>query len=234
MPNPSGWQQHKSGWIMLALGIAGMVVGLVGGLPAVVALLPQQTPDSVPEVGLLSADALSTDLLDAPILAATATPAIPPTPVYIVVHISGAVAQPDVYAMPPDARVADVVRAAGGLMPDADSEHINLAEHIQDSQHIHVPRIVERGTSENNPAPFSTDAPPSRSQLGNGLAKQINLNTASLAELDTLPNIGKVTAQRILDYRTTNGAFTSVDDLQQIEDIGPALIEGIRPLVHVE
>lgn len=156
-----------------------------------------------------------------PTLAATATPG------HVVVYISGAVVRPDVYTLPHDARVKDVVMAAGGFTIDANSERINLAAYIRDAEHIHVPYSGEdlaattssEVTTENQPEPVA-DA-------------LININSASAVELEELPGIGPALSQRIVDYRTANGPFASVEDLKSVKGIGPAAFEHIRDLVTV-
>jgi competence protein ComEA len=147
-----------------------------------------------------------------------------PTAETAIVYISGAVLRPDVYRVPAAARVKDVVLAAGGLAADADVGRVNLAEHVADAQHIHIPR-----EGEAEPAPALADdntEPASQGAL-------VNLNTASAAELDGLPGIGPAILQRIEEYRTTNGPFQSVEDLRKVKGIGPALFAKIAPLVTV-
>jgi competence protein ComEA len=163
-------------------------------------------------------DPISADLPSAP--RSTDTPAAPST---VVVYVSGAVSAPDVYVLPLDARIKDLVLAAGGLTADADPERINLAERLKDSEHIHVPRQGE-ALDDAAVAADAADATP------NGL---LDLNTASASDLDGLPGIGKSFADRIIEYRTTNGPFTSVDDLQKVKGIGAALFAKIAPLVSV-
>lgn len=146
------------------------------------------------------------------------------TPVaeYVIVYISGAVLHPDVYQLPPDARVKDVVLAAGGLAEDAAAEQINLAERIADAQHIHIP-------SQNEAA-----AAPAAEPAGASAAIEdalLNINTASAADIEDLPGIGPAFAQRIVEYRTANGPFQSVEDLQKVKGIGPALFADIAPLI---
>lgn len=149
-----------------------------------------------------------------------------PLPSPVVVYISGAVRHPDVYQLPPDARVNDVVQAAGGFTEDADRIRINLAAHIQDAQHIHVLRVGEdpllSDTQMGEPAPSGSVVP-----------NVVNINTATVAELDQLEGIGPVLAQRIVDYRTENGSFTSVDDLQNVRGISAALVDRLRAYVTV-
>jgi competence protein ComEA len=146
------------------------------------------------------------------------------TAAYAIVHISGAVLHPEVYRLPAEARVKDVVLAAGGLTEDAAVDRINLAERITDAQHIHIPRQnepeAEADTASEDAAESSTDAP-------------LNINTASAADLDGLDGIGPSIAQRIVEYRTTNGPFQSVEDLQQVKGIGPTLFAKIAPLITV-
>jgi competence protein ComEA len=142
----------------------------------------------------------------------------------VVVYISGAVRAPDVYQLPKQARIKDLVVAAGGFADDAAPDQINLAERLTDGQHIHVPRLGEPAApTDNGSAPKDE---PAAQQL-------LDINIAGQAELDGLPGIGQALAQRIIDYRTSNGAFKSVDDLRNVKGIGPALFEKIAPLITV-
>jgi competence protein ComEA len=150
----------------------------------------------------------------------TDTPSLPST---VIVYISGAVGAPDVYELPSDARIKDLVLAAGGLAADADSERINLAERLKDSEHVHVPR---QGESPDDGAVVADTA-------GAAQGGSLDLNTASASDLDSLPGIGQSFADRIIEYRTTNGPFTSVEDLQKVKGIGAALFAKIAPLVSV-
>jgi competence protein ComEA len=147
-----------------------------------------------------------------------------PTAAFVIVYISGAVQQPDVYEVPAAARVKDVVLAAGGLTEDAAIDEINLAEHVADAQHIHIRR---QGESPSSSAPTGDDA------VRDSKDGPLNLNTASAADLDGLPGIGQSLAERIIEYRTTNGPFKSVEDLQKVKGIGPALFAKLAPLVAV-
>jgi competence protein ComEA len=140
------------------------------------------------------------------------------------VYISGAVQQPDVYQVPAVARVKDVVLAAGGLTEDAAIDEINLAERVADAQHIHIRR---QGESSSSPPSASEDT------AGEGQGGPLNLNTASAADLDDLPGIGQSIAERIIEYRTTNGPFQAIEDLQNVKGIGPALFAKLAPLVAV-
>jgi competence protein ComEA len=147
-----------------------------------------------------------------------------PTAAYAIVYISGAVHQPDVYQVPVAARVKDVVLAAGGLTEDAVIDDINLAEHVADAQHIHI-----RRQGESPPSPAS----PTDNAAEGAKDGPLNLNTASAADLDSLPGIGQSIAERIVEYRTTNGPFQSIEDLQKVKGIGPALFAKLAPLIAV-
>ena len=135
----------------------------------------------------------------------------------IYVHVSGAVAAPGLYVLAASARVVDAVAAAGGLAPDADVGAVNLARPLSDGEQLSVPL---RGAADEG-------APPS---AGDG---RVNLNTADLAALDTLPRIGAAMAQRIIDWREGNGRFTSVEDLLAVPGIGDKMLESLRDLVTV-
>lgn len=146
----------------------------------------------------------------------------PSTVPALVVQAAGAVVRPGLYRLAPGARVDDLVTAAGGMTPDADPDRINLAAPVADGQKVYVPRVGE-------PIPADVGA-----STSSGSAPQpIDLNSASVAQLDGLPGIGPATAQAIIDYRSQHGRFRSVDDLLNVRGIGAAKLEQIRPLVRV-
>ena len=154
----------------------------------------------------------------------TVAPTVPPTLTPIRVYISGAVATPGVYTLPPHSLVNDALKAAGGATAEADLEKINLAQEVRDQQQIHVPRKGEATPGQATPGPGG--ATPG--------AHKININTATLAELDTLPKIGPVTAQNIIDYRTRSGPFKKVEDLKNVSGIGDMTFEALKDLITVE
>jgi competence protein ComEA len=135
------------------------------------------------------------------------------------VYVSGAVNQPDVYELSPGSIIKDALLAAGGATEDADLNRINLALQVVEGQHIYVPHQGE----ENLPV-----APPSEPFVVGG---KVNLNTADLATLETLPGIGPTMAQRILDYRQAHGPFESIETVMEVSGIGPATFESIRDLI---
>jgi len=130
----------------------------------------------------------------------------------LVVHVAGAVRRPGLYRLAEGKRVADAVARAGGATAPADTAAINLAAPLADGMQVVVPRKVAGGS-----APAA--------------GGRVSLSSATAAELDGLPGIGPVTAQKILDYRAQHGGFRSVDDLDAIPGIGPARIEQLRDVV---
>jgi competence protein ComEA len=137
----------------------------------------------------------------------------------LLVHVVGAVRRPGLYRVADGARFADAVRAAGGATRDAALEQVNLAAPVADGLQVVVPRAAANDATGSSPSePASSDGP-------------VHLNVATIEQLDALPGVGPVTAQKILDYREQHGAFTSVEQLDAIPGIGPARIEQLRELV---
>jgi competence protein ComEA len=145
---------------------------------------------------------------------ASPSPEAPP----LIVDVAGAVRRPGVYEFRGGDRVIDAIRAAGGATPKASLDALNLAAPLADGVQILVPVAAPVA-----PPPGSGATP----------AALINVNTASATELEALPGIGEVIAQRIVDYRTENGSFASVDDLLDVSGIGDAILGDIRDLVTV-
>jgi comEA protein len=176
------------------------------GLMVVVALMSGLDERSAPEIVILPAA----------------------TPSALIVDIAGAVASPGVYRVAPDARLGNVVDAAGGLSPDADLSALNLARRINDGDKIVIPVLAEPTAAT---APQSAKA--SSSPTAKPAASAFDLNAASADELDALPGIGPVLAQRIVDDRTQNGPFATVDDLARVQGISPRMVDALRALVVV-
>jgi len=151
-------------------------------------------------------------------VAVGSSPASEPTSV--VVHVAGRVAAPGVVMLPAGSRVSDALTAVGGPTADANLDAVNLARMLVDGEQVLVP-----GPGEVAPAGSS-----SSSSSGTGL---VNLNSASAQELDGLPGVGEVLAGRIVAWREENGMFGSVDDLGEVQGIGPKVLENLRELVTV-
>jgi competence protein ComEA len=148
-----------------------------------------------------------------------------PTDTPIVVQIAGAVPRPGVYALPKGARVQDAISAAGGFLAEADKTGINLARLLDDGEKLEIPYV--EGASIVIPTPGVEVVDSSSTEL-------ININTASQAELETLPGIGPTTAQKIIAYREENGPFQTTEDIINVSGIGPGTYERIKDLITVE
>jgi competence protein ComEA len=145
----------------------------------------------------------------------------------LVVHVVGAVRRPGLLRLREGARVADAVARAGGATKGADLAALNLAAPLVDGVQVLVPRRVESTAVEPSPTGEPTSPPSAYA----GAAGKPSLATATAEELDELPGVGPITAQKILDYRAAHGPFRSVDDLDAVPGIGPARIEQLRDLV---
>ena len=139
----------------------------------------------------------------------------------LVVHVVGAVRQPGLYRLAEGSRVDDAIAEAGGPTGKALLAGVNLASPVADGQQVVVP-------SKGGGAGVVTEA-----TAAPGAGGRVHLNTATLEDLDALPGVGPVTAQRILDYREEHGAFQSVDELDAVSGIGPARLEQLRELVDL-
>lgn len=152
----------------------------------------------------------------------------------VVVHVAGAVHEPGVVELPAGARVADAVAAAGGEQTDAELAAVNLARPLVDGEQVYVPRV-----GEEPPGSAGGAAPPPDAGAGTGAGEPagdggvVDLNTADLAALDTLPGVGPAIAQRILEWRDANGPFHSVEELLEVSGIGPATLDKLRERVRV-
>jgi competence protein ComEA len=163
--------------------------------------------------------------------AGTTTPAapLPPPPTAaagvsglpssrVVVDVVGAVRRPGLFRLAQGSRIADAVARAGGATAKADLAQVNLAAPLADGEQVVVPRRGAPGTAAASAAPGTPAGP-------------VQLSTATLEQLDTLPGVGPATAQKILDYRAKHGAFSSVDELDAVPGIGPKRLDQLRDLV---
>ena len=135
-----------------------------------------------------------------------------PTPGILTIYVSGAVATPGVYMLQDGSRVEAAIQAAGGFASGAESEQINQAALLQDGQQVDVPGVVDTGHIN---------------------AGRVNINTATVLELDALPAIGPTTAQSIVDYRLQHGSFQFVQDIQNVPGIGPATYARIKDYITI-
>jgi competence protein ComEA len=184
-----------------------MLIGLIA-LGGVVFWLRRPTPEAI-------------EILPPP----SPTSAPTATPATVTVYVSGAVIHPDVYTLPEGSRVKEAVEAAGGFAAQADRDRINLAQLLHDEEQVYVPRIGEESP------PLAT--PVTRGSTSTSSGGRVNINTATAAELESLPSIGPVYAQRIIEYREHDGPFQQIEDIQQVRGIGEATFEKIKDLITV-
>ena len=148
-------------------------------------------------------------------------PSLTPVPssIALAVYVTGAVLNPGVYYLPEESRVQDALEAAGGPTVNTDLDRVNLAQRVHDEDQIYFPEIGEEGV-------------PSTRMGGSG-EELININAASVAELERLPGIGPALAQSIVDYRQAHGRFGTVDEILEVQGIGQGVFEDIRELIAV-
>jgi len=137
------------------------------------------------------------------------------------VQVNGSVLHPGVYDLPPGSRVQDAISAAGGFLPDASMDNINLARPLKDGEAVQILAILPE-TSEDGSIPLQQPT-----------ASLINLNTASFQELDSLPGIGETRATAILQYRTDHGNFVTIDELLQVPGITHDVFDKLKEFVTV-
>lgn len=171
-----------------------------------------------------------------------------PPPQKLCVHVAGKVKTPGVYELEPGSRIQDAIHAAGGPLPKADLDSLNLAEKLEDGQQIYVavqgqikpPALsVVRGGDSSKPKTSASKGETSGKgksgpeKLSSPEQGTVNINSAGLEELQRLPGIGPAYAQRIIDYRTEHGRFQSIDELDEVKGIGPKKLEKLRPFVSL-
>lgn len=191
-----------------------LVLSFVAALAAVVAAIgvwrERPVPEPVPVLPLVTAAAK-----------ASSAPSPGPAP-EVVISVVGRVPHPGLIHLPDGTRVADALAAAGGVLPGTDLMGLNVARRLADGEQLMVGMAPP---PEQPVASHASGAP--------GAPPVVNLNTATLDQLDTLPGVGTVTAQRILDWRIAHGRFTSVDQLREVSGIGQARLAQLKHLVRV-
>lgn len=189
--------------------IAGGVILLAAGVLAFRAFSPPPIPveDSLP---------YAPDVENAP-----ASISVPPS--VLMVHAAGAVARPGVYELPAGSRIIDVVELAGGVIPEADLQQVNLAAEIADGARVHIPAIGEV-VVQSSPADIIGGT-------GADTADTVDVNTADAAALEELPGVGPATAAAIIEHRDSYGPFAVVDDLIEVRGIGESKLAAMRDAV---
>jgi competence protein ComEA len=215
-------------------GKAGVIaLGAVGVIAVLVTLFTLARDDSPPVT--------SAKLPPVQMVSSTSpTPGAPTPEAPVVVSVVGLVAKPGLVTLDPGARIADALAAAGGPLDGADLLELNMARRLADGEQIvvgiaPVPGEPASMGSSISPGPSTASAPSEPSGPGDATATDalVNLNSATLEQLDTLPGIGPVTAAAIVAWREANGRFSSVDQLGEVDGIGPARLDKLRDRVHV-
>jgi competence protein ComEA len=207
-----------------------IVVAILGGM---IVFLPPRASSVAPDVA--AASAASSQAGTSPTTPPGTSPGTSPTTPpgtsqtvavgfpagHVVVHVAGAVSAPGLYTLDGGARVADAVAAAGGAAAGADLDALNLARVVVDGEQVRVPLLGEPAVGLGSVGgAASTDG-------------KVNINIADVAELDRLPGVGPVLAARIAEYRAAHGPFVSVDALDDVSGVGPALLEKVRAAATV-
>ncbi|MFI5511104.1 ComEA family DNA-binding protein [Mycobacterium sp. NPDC051804] len=227
---PSSWvaavraDPGKAG--VIALGVVGVIAVLVTLFTLARDDSPPVTSAKLPPVQMVSS--------------ATPTPGAPAPEAPVVVSVVGLVGKPGVVTLDPGARIADALAAAGGPLDGADLLGLNMARRLADGEQIvvgiaPVPGEPASMGSSISPGTSSAASPSAAPDSGDTAPPDgpVNLNTATLEQLDTLPGIGPVTAAAIVAWRDANGRFSSVDQLGDVDGIGPARLDKLRDRVHV-
>ena len=201
--------------------IKGGVIGLIVLAAIIVFLFHTGSKDEIP----LSEEQITTETQTQEALPERAEE----SPLIVVVDVQGAVVSPSVVRLDEGARVEDAIAAAGGLAEDADVSNINRAEILHDGEKIYIP-AEEEDTSALPAATSDSFAVGTDPEQGQGL---ININTATAEELETLKGVGPATANKIIEYRTTYGAFESVEDIKNVSGIGDKTFEGLKDQITV-
>lgn len=153
----------------------------------------------------------------------------------VTVHVAGAVQRPGVYRLAAGARVDDALRSAGGARRRADLTAVNLAAKLEDGRQVVVPERAAVPASAAGPSASgsASSGPPDAAPAAAASAAPINLNTATLEQLDTLDGVGPGIAQRILDYREQHGGFSRVEEIGEVPGIGAKRLATLTPLLTV-
>lgn len=152
----------------------------------------------------------------------------------IYVHVTGEVHLPGLYKLPNGSRVADAINLAGGATSNADIDSLNLASRLKDGDKIVVPKKSEEGAASQSGASNLNNQNQAINFSSSGNSPKININTASAKELESLPGIGPVLAQRIVDYRTQKGGFQTIEEIMEVSGIGEKKFQAIKDLITVK
>lgn len=207
--------------------VVALVLAVLGG--RVVLADRRSVPEPIPATApSLAASSLAAPVPTEPSVPTVLTPTATSTgAARVAVHVVGQVRHPGVVQLPAGARVQQALAAAGGPLGTADLARVNLARVVVDGEQVVVPRPGEAA------APASGPVAPGAGAGTSPVVGPVDLNSAGAADLDALPGVGPVLAQRILDWRGQHGRFSSVEELGEVSGIGEAVLGRLRPLVRV-
>ena len=217
-------ERQRPVWRLDAAAVRGLVslalAALAGALVVVIVGWPRGTAAPRADAGTVGNRASVQSVLEQPSPSPSASE-------LVVVDVDGAVRRPGVVELPRGSRVVDAIKAADGVLPRGDTGSLNLAQVLLDGEQVVVPSLGDAAAPA-GPAAGASPAP--------GVAPttaMVSLNTATEVELETLPGIGPVLAAGIVEWRTQNGGFTSIDQLQDVSGIGPSTFADLAPLVRL-
>ena len=159
----------------------------------------------------------------------------PPTPSPYIVHVSGAVAEPGIYSLISGSRIQNAIDTAGGHLPSANLDGINMAAFVEDGDQIWVPHqeLMLSTSQPNEPTSSTTPQTNEENEQPPVATLLININTASISELESLPGIGPQKASEIIAYRDGNGPFERIEEIEMVSGIGPVTFKNIKALICV-
>lgn len=229
---PEGSSRGRPQWLATIRadpGRAGAIALAAVGAIAVLVTVFTVTGDDPPPV-------VSANLPPVQMVSST-VPSTPSEHQPVVVSVVGLVHRPGLVTLEPGARIDDALTAAGGVLDGADLSGLNVARRLSDGEQIVVgiaaPPGVRTAMGSSVSSPAEQSAPTTGGATDTSTAGPVNLNTATVEELDVLPGVGPVTAAAIIAFRDANGSFTDVEQLGDVDGIGPARLEKLRDLVHV-
>lgn len=218
-----GWRALLAGTIALLLVAGVLAVRIQGRGPGEVVSLSDFEMQTTSEAEPADTPSAANEKANEKPAPADAAGEEPLSSQLVLVHVAGAVKHPGVVELPASSRVFEALDEAGGALDTADLTQVNLARTIADGEQLVVPL-------EGETAPAQGDSgPPADGQAG----EPIDINAATAADFETLPGVGPVLAERIVDYRESNGGFQSIDQLADVSGIGPSIMGQIRELVRV-
>lgn len=185
-------------------------------------------PESIPLTGQTAQPVTKEQATELPAVSAAQTSSASGTEFQV--HVAGAVKNPGLYSISATARIGAAIEHAGGAIGEADLNRVNLAQPVTDGLQILVP---QQGEQVSVPSQMTSIRPSEGSSESEVAQTLINLNTASAEQLQELPRVGPKLAQKIIDYRESNGPYAAVEDLDNVAGIGPTMLENISPLVTV-